>query len=183
MIIGNASIRGKAFFAIMSFFIGQSIVIAHAAPVVANGSLSGGVVQWELPDGWSAPEMAMGALSTEDPVSPGGVIDHWAWDWDVSPVGESPDGGTWVGISGPSDFGAKIWQDISGFEIGSTYRVEYYWANFGIDRLYTSSDYRGPNSIEVMIGTEEGNSNWDFVSVGTGTIQATSALSSLKIRV
>ncbi|ARE39384.1 hypothetical protein RGUI_1243 [Rhodovulum sp. P5] len=80
----------------------------------------------------------------------------------VTPIGPSPDGGTWVGFAG--GFVESFGQTISDFTVGTTYELSWYAGNFGAE---TGPGYNGPNAIEVLL---------DGVSIGSGSVYSTGRL-------
>ncbi|THU01050.1 IPTL-CTERM sorting domain-containing protein [Lampropedia puyangensis] len=78
----------------------------------------------------------------------------------------SPDGGTWVGLGnivGNGDFGEQVSQLVADFDIGKTYRISWYHANFGLHTIIDGAVVQlvdSPAAIAVSL---------DGVKIGNGT--------------
>jgi hypothetical protein len=82
------------------------------------------------------------------------------------PSGPSPDGGTWIGFGrdfSSTRFEEIFGQSVSGFEIGSSYRLSWHQGNFGAQ---TGPGYGQPNRIGVTL---------DGAFAGAGALIATSS--------
>ncbi len=91
--------------------------IANSA-LISNGSLTGNVGIGTTPSGWTINSFSPDTLSATS--QPFGI--------DVNP-GDSPDGGTWVGLARNSNVFESFGQDVSGFTIGQTYSISWYNTN------------------------------------------------------
>ena len=122
---------------VFSFFC---IASANAVPVVVNGSLTGPIDNAGLPPGWSAISPSPDTMDENNNVG----LNQNTFQATPSP---SPDGGTWVGMAadGVSLF-ESFGQTVSGFDIGTTYDVSWFHANFG-----HGFGFDGDNSIELLI--------------------------------
>ena len=113
---------------------------AHSAPILFNGSLTGPVDNGGLPAGWVAISPSPDTIDENNNVG----FNQNTFQATPSP---SPDGGTWVGMAadGVSIF-ESFGQTVSGFNIGTSYDVSWYHANFG-----HGFGFDGANTIELLI--------------------------------
>jgi hypothetical protein len=155
--------------------------LTSASPIVVNGSLTGPIANGGVPTGWS---INSGSPDTMDQTHNVGVT---SVSFASAPSGPSPDGGTWVGFArdGASSFTESFGQTISGFDIGTQYRVSWYQGNFGA--VISGPQYQLSNAIEALINTSSiGNggvllssSNW---TTGSATFTATATTLRLDFR-
>jgi hypothetical protein len=139
------------FLAALVFMCGLS-TSSHAVPILSNGSLTGPIDNWGVPPGWVI--LAESPDTMDENNNVGGSFGGFG-----ATPSPSPDGGTWVGIADdPStNFFEIFGQDVSGFDVGTTYNVSWYQANFG----YTPLGYVNPDSIGLFV---------DSVFVGAGSV-------------
>lgn len=100
--------------------IAAGTVFSANAATLINGSLTGPTGSGTVPTGWSINSI------TPDTTSTGSQ----PFVFNVNP-GDSPDGGTWVGLArNPSVF-ESFGQTIADFVIGTTYTLSWYVTNTG----------------------------------------------------
>lgn len=93
------------------------------ASLIINGSLNGTEGSSTVPAGWVINSITPDTLSaTNQPFAP------------VVNPGDSPDGGTWVGLARNSSLFESFGQLVSGFEIGQTYVISWFNTNTGCCR-------------------------------------------------
>jgi hypothetical protein len=139
----------------INMFLGMvtlgAAVAAHAVPILNNGSLTGPIANFGVPSGWTIIDGSPDTMDENHNV--GG--NYGGFGATPSP---SPDGGTWVGIGDDgTSFNEVFGQSVSGFDVGTTYNVSWYQANFG----YTPGGYINPDSIALLV---------DSVIVGNSSI-------------
>jgi len=149
------------------------IGLAHAVPILNNGSLTGPIANFGVPPSWT---IFAGSPDTMDENSNVGIPGRLTFGATPSP---SPDGGTWVGIGDDPNVGfIEIFgQTVSGFDIGITYNVSWYQANFGEAQL----GYINPDSIGLLVdGSLVGNSSLSLLAPGwtLETVQFTATATS-----
>jgi len=94
---------------------GIAIGSSQAAPIVANGSLTGAITNGGVPPSWTLLSSSPDTMDQNNNVGVLGLTSFVA-----APIGPSPDGGTWVGIGREgSGFVERFGQTISGFAVGS----------------------------------------------------------------
>lgn len=129
----------------------MAALTAQAVPVINNGSLTGAISNNGVPTGWTA--MSGSPDTMDENHNVGGSYGNFG-----ATPSASADGGTWVGLGDDgSSFNEIFGQTVSGFDIGTTYAVSWYQANFG----YTSSGYTNADSIAMLV---------DSVIVGTSSL-------------
>ena len=118
---------------------------AAAGPVLVNGSLTGPIANAGLPPGWTVVSPSPDTMDENNNVGCCG-------SFQATPSA-SPDGGTWIGFADDGGgFLEQFGQSVSGFDIGTSYDVSWYQANFGYssytnagrDRLVCRWDTAGP---------------------------------------
>jgi hypothetical protein len=122
------------------------------AVTVTNGSLTG-EIGFHAPLGWS--DVAGSSVDTNDVNNNAGGF----YPFVVSPLGPSPDGGTWAGLSADVGLIEGFSQTVAGFDIGSGYVISWFTGNFGADVTNPNNPYNQSNAIEVYL---------DDVSIGSG---------------
>jgi hypothetical protein len=111
---------------------GIASLIVQAAPIVANGSLTGPIANGGVPPSWT---LLSGSPDTMDQNNNVGV--PGSTQFVVAPSGPSPNGGTWVGIGREGNgFIERFGQSISGFTVGAQYIVSWYFGNFGYNGVF-----------------------------------------------
>lgn len=127
---------------------------AQAAPIIVNGSLTGQIDNNGVPPGWT---LLTGSPDTMDEANNVGVPGSLAFG--ATPVGPSPDGGTWIGLGRDGGFIETFGQTVAGFVAGQQYTLTWYAGNFG----YTGvpQPYTATNAIELLI---------DGVGAGAGSL-------------
>ncbi|MDO9096405.1 MAG: PEP-CTERM sorting domain-containing protein [Rubrivivax sp.] len=131
-----------------------SCSIAHGAPVLVNGSLTGSIANAGVPTGWSVTSPSPDTMDQDNNV--GGPFGGFG----ATPTA-SPDGGTWVGFARDGSFIESFGQVVAGFDVGSSYDLSWYHANFG----YTPGGYTGDNAVEVLL---------DGIVMGSGALRSLS---------
>ncbi len=130
--------------------------VAHAAPILVNGSLTGPIANGGVPAGWTALAGSPDTMDEGNNVGVGGLL-----GFVTAPAGPSPDGGTWVGFAHDGAFVETFGQTIAGFTVGTEYTLTWYLGNFGFDGV--APPYGSPNGVEVLL---------DGASVGSSPIVA-----------
>ncbi|MGG7566642.1 VPLPA-CTERM sorting domain-containing protein [Rhodovulum sp. DZ06] len=121
-----------------------------AAATLVNGSMTGTPSNAAVPSGWTILEETP---DTSDVTGAAGGLAPYV----VTPLGPSPDGGTFVGIArGENGFSESFGQSIVDFVVGETYELSWYAGNFGAS---SGTVYDGTNAVEVLL---------DGALVGTG---------------
>lgn len=108
-------------------FVSASVVVASSAacvvgaPTIVNGDFNGTPGTATAPSGWDI------AMSTPDVVNAFGPFNNTGISWT-----ESSNGGTFLRTNGVgNDQSEAISQDVSGFDVGSTYRFDFSVTNLG----------------------------------------------------
>jgi hypothetical protein len=131
---------------------------AFAVPIIDNGSLTGPIDNNGVPTGWTIYAGTPDTMDENNNV--GGSYGYFG-----ATPSPSPDGGTWVGIADAPSISIfeTFGQTVDGFDIGTTYSVSWYQANFG----YTFAGYINPDSIGLLIdGILVGNSSISPLATG-----------------
>ena len=102
--------------------IGLAIGLASSAgaATLVNGSLTGPVGSSIVPTGWSINSITPDTTSAASQ----------PFGFNANP-GDSPDGGTWVGLARNTSLFESFGQTVSDFVIGTTYTISWYSANTG----------------------------------------------------
>ncbi len=85
-----------------------------------NGSLTGSVGSSSVPTGWSINSISPDTTSSASQ----------PFGFNVNP-GDSPDGGTWVGLARNTSVFESFGQTVTDFTIGNTYNLSWYGVNTG----------------------------------------------------
>jgi hypothetical protein len=101
------------------------ILIATCLPLIANaglinGSLTDTTGEGIVPTGWT--------INSITPDTTSSAVQPFAFN--VNP-GDSPDGGTWVGLARSSAVFESFGQTVTDFIIGATYDLSWYGVNTG----------------------------------------------------
>lgn len=114
---------------------------AFGAPFIVNGSLTGPVGMEISPPGW------FNANGTPDTCDENGPFNHTGHPWALS-----PDGGTFVRSGGPfTGPGEAFGQTISGFDIGVTYRIDFFQTNLAFVHPISGEYFGGQGQWEFFI--------------------------------
>jgi len=106
-----------------TFFLAAALLLT--APLAANaglinGSLTGQVGIGAVPSGWVSNSVSPDTTSSANP----------AFAFNVNP-GDSPDGGTWVGLARDENGFESFGQTVTDFIVGTTYDLSWYATNTG----------------------------------------------------
>lgn len=137
-------------FTLLFLFIGS----VYAAPILVNGSLTGSISNGNVPTGWNVSSPSPDTMDQNNNVGVSGL-----GGFQATPSA-SLDGGTWVGFAREGSFIESFGQTISGFDIGTSYDLSWYHANFGYDL-----GYNGANAVQVLL---------DNTVIGGGSLLALS---------
>jgi hypothetical protein len=129
-----------------------SASLAHAAPIVVNGSLSGSIENNAVPTGWTILNGTPDIMDAADNVGMAGMLKFGATP------NASPDGGTWVGLGADTNYVERFGQQLTGLTVGQSYTVSWFAGNFGYDS--NANSYLGANAIRAEI---------DGQSIGAGS--------------
>ncbi len=143
----NAQLFTRFFFAVAIFLLSPTFV---SATLLTNGSLTGPIASGSVPTGWDilirSPDTATRSPDTMDQDNNlGGAFGGFG-----ATPSASPDGGTWVGmgvVPGSPVFIEAFGQTVTGLDVGATYAVSWYQANFG----YTPLGYVEPDKIGLFV--------------------------------
>jgi len=169
----------------MSFFAFSNA----QAELVNNGSLTGTVANGQvaggqnsrlgLPVEWRAPVDSGATNNSPDTMNVGNYagISGNTTSFRAAPSA-SPDGGTWVGTAFDAlqSLNEKFGQAINGFNIGTTYELSWYDANFGgiaTNNGEILNRYNSPNFYQATLSNSAGSPilntfNGNSRPVGTG---------------
>lgn len=100
--------------------IAAGTVFSANAATLINGSLTGPTGSGIVPTGWS--------INSITPDTTSSTTQPFAFN--VNP-GDSPDGGTWVGLARGTTVFESFGQTIADFVIGTTYTLSWYATNTG----------------------------------------------------